>query len=80
MAKLRGPAKGRPDQDLARKFAALRSSIPTPALIVPRFSLIVLRYPVVPGARPSALSTHRLSVITLRELALDGLDCYLRRK
>jgi hypothetical protein len=55
-------------RDQTRKFAALRSRIPAPALIVPRLSLAVLGYPVVFGvhrspligpARPSTLSTHR---------------------
>jgi hypothetical protein len=45
------------DQELARKFAALRSRIPA-----------------------SALSAHRLSLIALRELALDGLDRFFHRK
>jgi hypothetical protein len=33
-----------------------------------------------PRIPTSALSTHRLSPIALRDLALDGLDRYLRRK
>jgi len=32
-----------------------------------------------PRIPTSALSTHRLSLIALRDLALDGLDRYLRR-
>jgi hypothetical protein len=59
--------------DQASKLAAMRSRIPAPALIVPRLSLAVLGYPVVFGvhrspligpARPSALRTHRSSLIT----------------
>ena len=74
--------------DQVRKFAALRSRIPAPALIVPRLSLAVLGYPVVFGvhrsplidpARPSALSTHRSSLITPRELAFVALDRPRRR-